>query len=177
EAMINAGAMDALGRNRATLMLQLPEVVKATDQMAREAAAGQVSLFGMADTGPALQLDLPECAEWPLRQKLDGERDTLGHYLSGHPFDPYREDVRGVIGSHLGELDKLWAAGTSGGNEKRSWRPEVQVVVAGMVVGLRRKGDSQVFVQLEDGRGRLECGVFAEAAAELSSLLVRDRVL
>ena len=50
-------------------------------------------------------------------------------------------------------------------------------VVAGLVVGIRRKGDSQVFVQLEDGRGRLECGVFAEAAQEMSSLLVRDRVL
>lgn len=177
EAMVNAGALDALGRNRATLMLQLPEVMKATEQMAREAAAGQVSLFGgpSAQDGPALALELPECKEWPLRQKLDGERDTLGHYLSGHPFDPYREEVRGLVGNDLGELDKLWAAGIGG--EKRGWRPEVQVVVAGLVVGLRRKGDSQVFVQLEDGRGRLECGVFAEAAAELSSLLVRDRVL
>jgi DNA polymerase-3 subunit alpha len=179
EAMVNAGALDALCRNRATLMLQLPEVIKATDQMAKEAAAGQVSLFGMpsADSGPALKLDLPEADEFPLRQLLDGERDTLGHYLSGHPFDPYREEVRGLVGNDLGELDKLWATGTSGANEKRSWRPEVQVVVAGLVVGLRRKGDSQVFVQLEDGRGRLECGVFAEAAADLSSLLVRDRVL
>ena len=34
-----------------------------------------------------------------------------------------------------------------------------------------------MFVLLVDGRGRLDCGVFAEAAAELSSLLVRDRVL
>ena len=177
EAMIHAGALDALGRNRATLMLQLPEVIKATDQLAREAAAGQVSLFGMpsGDAGPALALELPEAREWPLRQLLDGERDTLGHYLSGHPFDPYREEVRQLVGSDLGELDRLWGAAPQG--EKRGWRPEVQVVVAGLVVGIRRKGDSQVFVQLEDGRGRLECGVFAEAAAELSSLLVRDRVL
>ncbi|MES5814874.1 DNA polymerase III subunit alpha [Pseudoxanthomonas sp. Soil82] len=178
EAMVNAGALDALGRNRATLMLQLPEVIKATDQMAKEAAAGQVSLFGMPtgdSGGPALKLDLPEADEWPLRQLLDGERDTLGHYLSGHPFDPYREEVRQLVGSDLGELDRLWGAAPQG--EKRGWRPEVQVVVAGLVVGIRRKGDSQVFVQLEDGRGRLECGVFAEAAADLSSLLVRDRVL
>ncbi|MBP8803816.1 MAG: DNA polymerase III subunit alpha, partial [Pseudoxanthomonas sp.] len=178
EALVNAGALDALGRNRATLMLQLPEVLKATDQLAREAAAGQVSLFGMpaGDAGgAALKLDLPESAEWSLRQLLDGERDTLGHYLSGHPFDPYREEVKQLVGSDLGELDRLWGAAPLG--EKRGWRPEVQVVVAGLVVGIRRKGDSQVFVQLEDGRGRLECGVFAEAAAELSSLLVRDRVL
>ncbi|UNK57911.1 DNA polymerase III subunit alpha [Pseudoxanthomonas daejeonensis] len=177
EAMINAGALDALGRNRATLMLQLPEVIKATDQLAKERAAGQVSLFGASsdDAGPSLKLDLPEADEWTLRQLLDGERDTLGHYLSGHPFDPYREEVRQLVGSDLGELDKLWAAGSGG--EKRGWRPEVQVVVAGLVAGIRRKGDSQIFVQLEDGRGRLECSVFAEGAQEFASLLVRDRVL
>src|SRR5690606_1930568 len=162
-----------------TLMLQLPEVLKATDQMAKEAAAGQTSLFGMpsADAGPSMQLDLPECAEWPLRQVLDGERETLGHYPSGHPSAPNIAYVRRMVGSARGDQEKRWSSGISGANEKRSWRPEVQVVVAGLVVGLRRKGDSQVFVQLEDGRGRLECGVFAEAAAEMSGLLVRDRVL
>ena len=176
EAMIQAGALDALGRNRATLMLQLPEVMKATDQLAKERAAGQVSLFGMAeDAGPALALDLPQAEEWPLRQRLDGERDTLGHYLSGHPFDPYRDEVRQLVGADLGELDRLWAAGSAG--EKRGWRPEVQVVVAGLVTGVRRKGDSQLFVMLEDGRGRLECSVFSDSAPEFSSLLVRDRVL
>ncbi|KAF1690416.1 DNA polymerase III subunit alpha [Pseudoxanthomonas taiwanensis] len=176
EAMIHAGALDALGANRATLMLQLPEVLKATDQLTREQAAGQASLFGMVeDTGPALSLELPTTDEWPLRQRLDGERETLGHYLSGHPFDPYREEVRQLVGADLGELDRLWAAGANG--EKRSWRPEVQVVVAGMVTGVRRKGDSQLFVQLEDGRGRLECSVFSDSAAEFAGLLVRDRVL
>ena len=29
-----------------------------------------------------------ETDDWPLLQKLQGERDTLGHYLSGHPLDP-----------------------------------------------------------------------------------------
>src|SRR3954466_553334 len=51
EALVNAGALDALGRNRASLMLQLPEVLKATDQLAREREAGQVSLFGGAFGG------------------------------------------------------------------------------------------------------------------------------
>ncbi|NEK75137.1 MAG: hypothetical protein G3W62_20680, partial [Xanthomonas euvesicatoria] len=85
EAMINAGAMDGLGKNRASLMLQLPEVVKATEQLARERASGQNSLFGGPDpSAPALRLDLPESKEWPLGQLLTGERETLGFYLSGH---------------------------------------------------------------------------------------------
>src|SRR5690606_6083131 len=55
EALVNSGAVDALGPNRASLMLQLPEVMKATDQLAKERDAGQVSLFGGGDAAPALE--------------------------------------------------------------------------------------------------------------------------
>ncbi len=176
EALVNAGALDALGRNRASLMLQLPEVLKATDQLAKEKAAGQNSLFGGFDeAAPALEMVLPEADEWPLTQKLHGERETLGHYLSGHPMDPYREDLKALVGNDLGDLDRIWAS--QPGGEKKGWRPEVNAIVAGQVVGVRRKGDSQIFVQLEDGRGRLECSAFSDAMAEFGQLLTRDRVL
>jgi DNA polymerase-3 subunit alpha len=45
------------------------------------------------------------------------------------------------------------------------------------VVGLRRRGESQAFVQLDDGRGRVECAFFAEAWNQYAALLTRDRVL
>ncbi|HSM11369.1 MAG TPA: DNA polymerase III subunit alpha, partial [Lysobacter sp.] len=75
EALTQAGALDRLGRNRASLMLQLPEVLKATDQLTREREAGQVSLFGGGTAAPTLRLELPETDEWPLSQLLNGERD------------------------------------------------------------------------------------------------------
>ena len=50
-------------------------------------------------------------------------------------------------------------------------------MVAGLVVATRRKGDGQVFVLLEDGRGKIECAFFNEAASEFAPLLVRDRIL
>jgi DNA polymerase-3 subunit alpha len=176
EALTQAGALDKLGKNRASLMLQLPEVLKATDQLAREREAGQVSLFGGFDTAaPALHIDLPETDEWPLTQILNGERDTLGHYLSGHPFDPYREEVRALIGNDLAGLEKIWENRPE--PARGSWRQEVETVVAGQVVGLRKKGDSQMFVQIEDGRGRIECAFFNETYSEFAQLLVRDRLL
>ncbi|HEY0334744.1 MAG TPA: OB-fold nucleic acid binding domain-containing protein, partial [Stenotrophomonas sp.] len=180
EAMIHAGALDDLGRNRASLMLQLPEVLKATDQMARERASGQNSLFGGPDpAAPSMQLELPESKEWPLGQLLTGERDTLGFYLSGHPFDPHREEVRELVGCDLGALDRIWSSqsGRGGGDGEKRWRPEVSAILAGQVVGMRRKGDTQVFVQLEDGRGRVECSAFSDGLAEFGHLLTRDRIL
>ena len=43
EALVLSGALDALGSNRASLMLQVPEAMKATEQLAHERSAGQVS--------------------------------------------------------------------------------------------------------------------------------------
>ncbi len=180
EALISAGALDALGSNRASLHAQLPEVLKATEQLAREREAGQNSLFGAfggdgAQAATALQIELPQLPDWPLSQKLQGERDTLGHYLSGHPVDPYREELRQLVGHDLGDLDALWQNRPP---EARSgWRPEMNVVVAGQVVGMRRKGEAQGFVQLEDGKGRIECAFFAETWVEYAPLLTRDRIL
>ena len=122
-----------------------------------------------------MQIDLPEVDDWTLAQKLQGERDTLGHYLSGHPMDPHREELQRLVGTDLGQLDTIW------GNRPREarvgWRPEFPVVLAGQVVGMRKRGDSQAFVHLEDGRGRIECAFFGEQWQEFGALLTRDRLL
>ncbi len=176
EALIHAGALDALGNNRPSLLLQLPEALKACEQLAREREAGQVSLFGAVESAaPALHIELPQTHDWPLAEKLRHERETLGFYLSGHPMDPYRDDLTGVTGFHLGQLEKIWSERAE--DEKRGWRPEKTVVLAGQVTGMRRKGEAQAFVQVEDGRGRIECAFFAETFTEYAALLTRDRIL
>src|SRR3546814_10734511 len=89
-------------------MLQLPEVLKATEQMVREREAGQESLFGgFAEPASPARIELPEAAEWPLAQKHTGERVTLGHYPRGHPPHPYRDGLAALVGSDLGQLDAL----------------------------------------------------------------------
>ncbi len=172
EALINAGALDALGPNRASLMLQLPEAVRAAEQMAREREAGQNSLFGGGFDAPAasVRIPMPSCPEWPLERRLEGERETLGHYLSGHPLDPWRGELQALVGHDLSGLDAVF-------DQRRDRRGEAQVVVAGLVVGLRRRGDLQAFVQLEDGRGRIEVAFFSDAIADAGPLLTRDRIL
>jgi DNA polymerase-3 subunit alpha len=172
EALIHAGALDALGPNRASLMLQLPEVLKATEQLTRDKAAGQFDMFGNSTASSApIQIDLPTAAEWPLEQKLNGERDTLGHYLSGHPLDPYRDLLVQLASGTLEQLDKLHA------ERKFARGADASVVLAGLVTQMRKRGDSMAFVQLEDGHGRVECAFFRDACVEVGALLTRDRIL
>ncbi len=173
EALIQAGALDALGRNRPSLLLQLPEVLKATEQLAREREAGQVSLFGGGDAHAGLgtsRIALPDADEAPLEQKLAGEYATLGHYLSGHPLDPHRIELAALTGCTLADVDTLW-------HERRDRRGEAQVTLAGMVGLVRRRGDSQAFVQFEDGYGQIEVGFFRESFAEFAAMLTRGRIL
>jgi len=180
EALISGGALDTLAKNRATLMLQLPEALKAAEQIARNREAGIVDMFGNVTSSGAddITVDLPECEEWPPARLLQGERDALGHYLSGHPLDAHRKELLDLVGHDLGGLERIWERGAQAPKQDgRGWRQDVPTVVAGLVIATRRKGDGQVFALLEDGRGKLECAFFNEAASEFAPLLVRDRIL
>jgi DNA polymerase-3 subunit alpha len=170
EALVSAGALDGLGVNRASLMLQLPEVMKATEQLARERDAGQSSLFGGGGALPEIHIELPVTGDWSLEQKLIGERETLGHFLSGHPLDPWQGELATLVGYSLGDLDRLFSS-------KKNNRGEAQVVLAGLVTAVRRRGDNQAFVQIEDTHGRLECAFFSDAFSEFAPLLSRDRII
>ena len=169
EALIHAGALDTLAKNRASLMLQLPEVLKAAEQMQREKEAGQASLFG-GPTATGIKIDLPETENWTLEQILAGERDTLGHYLSGHPLDPWRAEIRNLVGISLNQVEDVWRA-------RKDRRGETSMVVAGMVGPMRRRGETMIFALLEDGLGTLEMAFFREASEKFGHLLSRDRIL
>jgi DNA polymerase-3 subunit alpha len=178
EALIHAGALDALAANRATLMAQLPEVVKAADQRLRERAAGQSSLFGF-DAAPSAgsasaALVLPVVAEWPLMQLLNGERDTLGHYLSGHPTDAHRELIEQLVTVPIGRLEEIHRPAANPGERRRN---EQLVAIGGLVAQQRRRGDQMAFVQLEDASGRIEVSFFREVFNEFAPLLTKDRIL
>lgn len=81
-----------------------------------------VDMFGNSSGAPDIAIDLPTCAEWPLSQKLNGERETLGHYLSGHPLDPYRDELQTLVGTHLGRLDQLYESAAPSRDAVRATR-------------------------------------------------------
>ena len=176
EALILAGAMDALAPHRAILMAQLPEAVKAAEQQQRDRAAGQNDLFGapLAADGAAAPLPVPELPPWPLEQLLAGERATLGFFLSGHPTDPWKDLLTQLATCPLGSIEAQYKPP----EPSRSGRPvDTPWTVAGMVIDVRRRGQGMAIVQLEDGSGRIEASFFNEVLDEYGPLLTRDAIL
>ncbi len=174
EALILSGSMDALAKYRASLMAQLPEAVRAAEQQARDALAGQNDMFGAATTA-APKHTLAEVAEWPIAQRLAGERDTLGHYLSGHPTDAWRDLLGAVASCPIGEIDKHYRAPPP--DQRNRYGNQQSLTLAGSVVALRKQGDSRAFVTVEDFSGKFEAVLYRESWIEYGPLLTRDAIL
>jgi DNA polymerase-3 subunit alpha len=183
EALIQSGAMDSLGANRATLTAQLPEAVKAAEQSLRDREAGQNDMFGAALAPVAtVSIATPPQPPWTLERKLAGERATLGHYLSGHPTDPWREVLAQLASCPIGEIaDRYEPPPPRGGgnDDDNRWRraPETPWAVAGMVSKMRRRGDTGAAVRIEDWSGAIEVNFFREAMQQYAPLLQPDAIL
>ncbi|HEY0178576.1 MAG TPA: DNA polymerase III subunit alpha [Dokdonella sp.] len=175
EALILSGAMDALAKNRATLAAQLPECMRAAEQRTRDAQAGQNDIFGAVAGAAVPELKLAEVDEWPIAQRLAGERDTLGHYLSGHPTDAWRALIAEVATCAVGEIDQHYRPPQG---ERRSRFADLPTfTLAGCVVAVRRQGDNRAFVTVEDYSGKFEAVLYRESWVEYGPLLTRDAIL
>mgnify|MGYP002777191105 CR=1 FL=1 len=171
EALIVAGAMDGLGPNRASLLAALPDALKAAEQRHRDGAAGQVDLFGIGSASAAPPPTIPLRPELPLGQRLKSERDTLGWYLSGHPVDAELPRASEFVSCRLAEVVQKVPA------ERRKRSEEPTLVLAGSVGPVRKRGENQAFVQLQDGSGKVECAFFTDAYAEFGRLIEADKVI
>jgi DNA polymerase-3 subunit alpha len=173
EALVRSGALDELGANRATLMQHLPLAIRLAEQHKASHSSGQVDLFGLVEetaTGPDPQLAGQVWGEWEEEERLQGEKETLGLYLTGHPVNRFEPELNALMGNRLNVL--LSTPKGRGDREKRT--------VAGLVVGVRHgktpRGRMASLV-LDDRTGRLEVTVFSELYDQFRDLLAVDRLL
>ena len=176
EAMIKSGAFDVFGSTRRALMHQMPEALKSADQHARAAAAGQNDMFGLEVPEPEIeapqQIDM---SEWQERLLLSNEKEALGLYLTGHPFDAVRTDARFFVDGRLGDLAAEPPPQKTPG-ERNYAQPRRDVTVAGLIVDVRKRGN-RVSVVLDDDSGRIEVALFSEAFQAFQHLLVKDEIV
>ncbi|WP_369958932.1 DNA polymerase III subunit alpha [Pseudomonas benzenivorans] len=182
EALIRSGALDRLGpyfhdeikayqanidRNRAVLLAAMEEAVQAAEQTARSHDSGHMDLFGgvFADAETDVYVNHLKARELTLKERLKGEKDTLGLYLTGHPIDEYEGEVRRFARQRIVDLKPARDSQT----------------VAGLIVALRvmknKKGDKMGFITLDDRSGRIEASLFADAFAGAQALLQTDALV
>ena len=169
EAFIRSGALDELGPNRATLMEAVPDVLKLAAHAVRFKSAGQGALFAEPDSPGDIENLLTPVPEWSAQERLKGERESLGLYFSGHPFDEYAEHCRHFTNGSISRVTRALAGNGAGPSS-------ADVAVAGVVADVRRRG-GRVSVILEDHTGRLEVTMFDEVFNQYRHLAMNDQMV
>ena len=171
EALVRSGAFDSLGEDRWVLMASLDDALKAAEQSASNRDSGIDDLFG--DVVPSqgrgegdVYAPFRQVRPWTGKQRLAGEKETLGLYVTGHPIDEYEAEVRKFAPTRIAEV-----------------RPDKQGTqfLAGLIVASRtmktKRGDTMAILQLDDRSARIEVTVYADTYAEHRELLGKDNIV
>jgi DNA polymerase-3 subunit alpha len=174
EAMIKAGALDAIGPEgeigyrRAVMLTCMDEAVKLAEQHARNKNSGMGDLFGESIVDSASDINYSAYSEvrtLSIRARLTGEKDTLGLYLTGHPIDEYASELKEMLPNRIVDL-----------------RPgKESTAVSGMVVAMRvmrnKRGENFAFLTLDDKSGRIELSVWADKYNAYRDIISKDALL
>jgi DNA polymerase-3 subunit alpha len=175
EALIRSGSLDQLGANRATLMERLTDALAAGEQAAHSHKAGQNDFFA-APGAPAATATRagPGVPEWNESQRLRGERETLGLYLTGHPIASFESQFKVFASGRIAEfLDERPQPAPEGG---RNWHDARVVTLAGLVFEVRKRGP-RTSVVLDDRSGRIEVSLYEEVYQKHREVLVSDALV
>ena len=180
EKLIKSGAMDALGPtykltsdgkdlpHRAVLFETLPEAIKAAEQHAKAESLGQNDLFGLInDEQTDSRQSFKDVKKWPEEVWLDGEKETLGLYLTGHPINRYLTEIKKYATGRLVSMQPT-------GRDK-------QAVAVGLVIGVRvlvnKRGRRWALVTLDDKSARMDIRLFPDDYDNFAELLETDAIL
>lgn len=168
EKLILSGAMDNLGPHRACLMATLTDALAAAGQHAKAESHGQSDMFGLLTTEPEhVEQAFANVPKWQEKTWLDGEKETLGLYLTGHPINQYEQELKHYRTCRLVDLKPTGREGTA--------------VAVGLVLGVRimtnKKGRRWAIVTLDDKSARIDARFFPDMLEKYEELLQPDKIL
>ena len=167
ESMVKSGAMDGWDARRSQLFAVIDRAMESGQKLQRTRESGQHDLFAALGQRALVPAPLPDLPDWPESQKLTGEKEVLGLYLTGHPLRDYETKLRDfgtVETTRLAELPS-----------------QQEVTTAGILVAVRtarsKRGELYATGTLEDLKGSVELLVFPEAYRRLSDLWQQDAIV
>lgn len=175
ESLIKAGALDELHGTRSQLFAAIDSAMETGTRAFRDRLSGQGGLFAaMAAADDHPEPPLPNLPDWAPAEKLSGEKEMLGFYVTGHPLDAWN--------------DKVCELATHSSEDLQDLQRGAEVALCGMITGLQRRrnkeGKPWAAFQLEDRLGAIECMVFTtqyeRLLAELNegkAVLIRGQAL
>ncbi|HSE80965.1 MAG TPA: DNA polymerase III subunit alpha [Gaiellaceae bacterium] len=171
ESLVKSGALDSTGSTRRGMLEVLEDALVAGGRLIADRLAGQGSIFdlgGEEEQGDRRAHHRPiSTEEFEKRELLALEKESLGLYVSEHPLDGVRDQLRRKTDCRMADVERR--------------RDGEVVTVGGIVSALKqlttKKGEPMVFLRLDDLSGSLEIVVFNSVYTAARELLEADRVL
>jgi DNA polymerase-3 subunit alpha len=172
EALIKAGAFDAMGGSRAQMMAGLEKAMQIGSRMQEDLHTGQMNFFSGVEADVERDHEsLPKVQPWTEMQMLTYEKEVLGFFVTKNP-----------LSEHATELDAYSNTNTS---ELVHRKEGAEVVVGGMVSKIRQMvtkkgktaGSKMAVFELQDLQGRCEVVVFPKTLEQHGNLLTVDKIL
>jgi DNA polymerase-3 subunit alpha len=165
EALIKAGAFDSLGQHRASVMASLDPALQQAEQALRDIKQGQHDLFGGINKKVS-SVKYSEVPEWSEHERLFGEKEILGLYLTGHPIHRYLSELKHFISDRVVDLRPT--------QNKMS-------VIAGIILSVRtiqtKRGDKMAVITLDDASNTVDVLFFSENYFKYRDYLVKDKLI
>ncbi|KDN28258.1 DNA polymerase III subunit alpha [Vibrio fortis] len=168
EKLIMSGALDRLGPHRAAMMASLNDAVKAASQHHHAESFGQSDMFGVLTDAPEeVEQKYTQVPKWPEKVWLEGERETLGLYLTGHPVNAYIKELAKYTSCRLKDATPT--------------RRDQSLTIAGLVIAARvmttKRGTRIGLMTIDDRSGRMEVMLFSDALERYAELLEKDKIV
>ena len=173
EALIKSGSMDEFKMTRKLLTAKLEDAIKGADQSARDSAAGQGDMFGIVDSSIEELLVEENMQEWEENVFLKKEKESLGLYLTGHPFHSIKSDSYYLTGSSLREICSQEPPNRT---EKKFQYKQKEIKVAGLIADIKKRGN-RVSVILDDDTARIDTVFFSDSFIQNKEFLKKDKII
>ena len=180
EGLIYAGAFDSFGVHRSQLILVYDSVYQRAASIAKQKNSAQMSLFGDIIAEEKLEVRYPDVPEYELNEKLAKEKEVLGVYVSGHPFEKYMNSFSDC-NFNCSLLDD-YTEDDDGERTYNSVENGMRVTMGGIITAYKktttkRTGAHMAFVTMEDVYGSIECLAFPAIYERCRGLIVNDKIV
>ena len=180
EGLILAGAFDSMGVRRSQLYAVYDELYSRAVAINKQKNSNQLSLFGDIIEEEKLMVDYPDLPEYELMEKLSREKQVLGVYVSGHPFEKYMAAFREC--NFNCSLISYFNEDEDGNRTYNSITDGMAVNMGGIISAYKRtttrsSGATMAFLTLEDVYGSVECVAFPAIYERSKAAIAVDKIV
>ena len=177
DSLVLAGAFDSFADTHRAQYFELDDkgttfierAIRFGSKYQENVNSAQVSLFGETSEVQFEEPSIPDCEPWGIMEKLAREKEVIGMYISGHPLDDYKTEIKYFCNAPL-EVFK---------NEAELVGKDVSI--GGIVTGVQHKvsknGKGWASFTLEDYTDAHEFRIFGEDYLKFKHFLVPNSFL